>query len=136
MKETKPQTDAKLREFGIVMSLAFTVIGSLSFWKWKAVTKVFLTCLVLTSVFLPLGLFAPRTLVTAEKYWMIFAEKLGSVMTVVIMGLTYVVLVVPIGILMRLLGKDLLALKIDKSKNSYWVPVDKNGSGSRYFLPY
>ena len=67
---------------------------------------------------------------------MIFAEKLGSVMTVVIMGLTYLFLVVPIGLLMRLIRKDLLALKIDKSQNSYWVPVDQNGSGSRYFLPY
>ena len=136
MKQEKPQTDAKLREFGLVMSLAFTIIGSLSFWKWKAVTKVFLACLCLTSVFLPLGLLAPRTLVKPERYWMIFAEKLGSVMTVVIMGLTYLFLVVPIGLLMRLIRKDLLALKIDKSQNSYWVPVDQNGSGSRYFLPY
>jgi len=136
MKPNKPQTNKQLRDFGIVMSLAFTIIAGISFWKWKFVTKLCLTMIVLAALLLPLALFAPRTLAKPERAWMYFGEKLGGVMTVVIMTLVYVVLVVPIGLFLRLTGKDLLALKIDKSKKSYWVPVEKDGPGTRYFLPY
>ena len=136
MKLNKPQTDKQLRDFGIVMSLAFTVFAGISFWKWKFVTKLCLTMILLATVMLPLALFAPRTLAKPERAWMIFGEKIGNVMTLVIMTLTYVVLVVPIGLFLRLTGKDLLSLKIDKSKKSYWVPVEKDGPGTRFFLPY
>ncbi len=118
------------------MSLACTVIAGLSFYKWRFVTKLCLTMVVLATILLPLGLFAPQTLKRPERIWMNFAEKLGVVMTIFVMILTYIFLMVPIGLLLRLIGKDLLALKLDKSQKSYWVPVDKDGPCSRYFLPY
>lgn len=132
----KPQTVKQLREFAIVMCLAFTVFGAISFWKWHYPTKMFMAMLTLTAVTMPLGLFAPRTLAVPERLWMAFAEKLGSVVTVLIMVLTYFVMVVPIGLLLRLIGKDLLALKLDRSQKSYWIPAEKNGPSSRPFLPY
>ncbi len=58
--------------------------------------------------------------------WMTFAQILGWFMTRVILSIFYYLVLTPVGLLMRLLGKDLLDMKIDRSAQSYWKKRDLN----------
>lgn len=67
-----------------------------------------------------IGLFAPSLIMPLYKGWMGFARILGLINTRILLFLVFVLVVVPIGIMLRLLKKDVLDLKIDRSSVSYW----------------
>ena len=132
----KPKTEKELREFGQVMALACLVFTALGLWKRHAFGKLSFTLLVFALVFYAFSAFAPTRLRQPERIWMAFAEKLGTVMTFLVMFLTFYVIVTPIGILLRLLGKDILSMRLDATRESYWEPVEADGPSKRFFVPY
>ena len=132
----KPRTILQLKEFGQVMTIASLVCVCLGLWKRQTLTPIIGVLLVLALVFYALSVFAPERLKRAEALWMAFAERLGAVVTFLVMMITYFVIVTPIGLFLRLIGKDILSLKLDKNRQSYWEPVDPQGPASRPFLPY
>jgi len=134
--KAKEKTLSELREFGQVMTLASLVFTAIGLWKRHAFTKMSLTLLVLALVFYALSALRPGALRKPERIWMAFAEKLGTVMTFLVMFLTFYVIVTPVGILLRLLGKDILSMRLDRGRASYWEPVDKDGPSKRFFVPY
>lgn len=137
MISKKEKTLAQLKEFGEVMALASLVFAGVGIWKRFHVGTMSGMLLGLAALFLFLAFTAPERLRGVECRWMIFAERLGTVMTWLVMCLTFFVVITPIGVLLRLLGKDLLGLKIDRKRTSYWEEVDtKAGPGTRHFLPY
>ena len=136
MIQQKEKTREELRSFGILMSFVFTLILGGSVYKNGEVFPAHLVIMLLISYFLVGGIVAPNSLRKVEELWMAFAERLSVVMTFVIMTLTFFFMITPIGLLMKLLGKDLLQIKLEPDRKSYWEPVDPEGSGSRYFLPY
>ena len=105
------------RSFGIVFFIVFLLIatypllndGHLRIWS-----------LIISVIFLVLGLLNSKTLYPLNKIWFKFGILLGKIISPLIMGLIFFVVVTPIGLLMRLLNKDLLNLKFNKSK-SYWI---------------
>jgi hypothetical protein len=90
----------------------------------------------LSLIFAIWGTVAPASLAPVEKVWLAIGEKIGTVVTFVLVTLTFFVLVTPIALFLRLLRKDLLSLKIDKSAASYWRPVETGGPATRPYLPY
>ena len=56
-----------------------------------------------------------------NKLWLKFGLLLGSIVAPIVMSFVYFVTVVPTGLIMRLLGKDLLTQKLDKNAKSYWI---------------
>lgn len=135
MSSIKSASERKqtLRSFGQVMALAFTVIGGLFLWRGRSLGVIFF-CLAL--IFLSLAVFRPIWLDRVEKVWMQLAERLGVAMSYVIVTVTYFLAICPMGLLLRLLGKDSLGLKLDRDQKSYWVEVEKDGPGTRPYLPY
>lgn len=131
--ETAPKTTKELRKFGFVMTIAFGLLAGVLFWKGKF-AWVYLASL--SSVFLLPALIYPRLLSPVEYYWMAFAEKLGEIMTRVILTLLFFLVVTPLGLCIRLFGKDLLGIKIDKDAESYWIRVPDDSPGTRHYLPY
>lgn len=127
------QSPEKLREFGLVMCLALMILSAVLIWKGRPTS---LATIGLGALFLLGGLFAPRALAPIERIWMKFAEKLSIVVTYVIVTFTFFLVVTPIGLIMRMVGKDLLSLRFDSTKTSYWEPVEPDGPGSRPYLPY
>ena len=136
MKHQPYKSSEQLKEFGEVMALACFVFTALSIYKHTIITGGSLGLISFGSIFLLLGLFFPRTLAKPEQLWMALAEKISVVMTFIIMLLTFLLVVTPIGLALRIFGKDLLGKKFDKSRQSYWEPMEQNGPGSRYYLPY
>ena len=105
------------RNFGIVFFLVFLIIatyplinsGELKLWS-----------LVISGIFLILGLLNAKILNPINKLWFKFGMFLGTIISPLVMGIIFFSVVTPIGLLMRLLKKDLLKLKFSNT-NSYWI---------------
>ena len=112
MHSDAPKTTKELRKFGFTMAIAFGIIGGILFWRQKA---LWIYLAGLAGFFLAGGLVFPKLLAPIEKLWMKLALVLSAIMTRVILTLTYYLMITPIGLMMRLTGKDLLRIKIDRS---------------------
>jgi len=76
-------------------------------------------------------------LLKIKKLWLIAGNILGWVMTRVVLATVFYLIITPISFISRLLGKDLLSLKINTKQSSYWVSkkgirVDKNDYFNQY----
>jgi hypothetical protein len=105
------------RSFGIVFFIVFLVIatyplinnGELRLWS-----------LIISLIFLFLGSVNSKILNPLNKLWFRFGIFLGKVISPLIMGIIFFLVVTPTGLLMRLLNKDLLNLKF-KNTSTYWI---------------
>ncbi len=105
------------RSFGIVFFVVFLLISLYPLINQESIR---LWSLTISIIFLILGLFNSRLLTPLNKIWFKFGLFLGKIVSPIIMGLIFFVVVTPIGFLMRVLGKDLLNLKLNNDK-SYWI---------------
>jgi len=133
MQENARKTNRELRKFGLVMAVPLALLAGLTYWKdkpaWPALA-------VLALFFLLCGLALPRALTPIEWVWMKFAKVLGTVMTYVVLTLAFYMVLTPMGLLMRLIGKRPVELGFDNSIPSYWAPVEKHGVYDRADKPY
>ena len=113
------------RSFGIVFFVVFLLIALYPLLKESDLR---IWSLLISLIFLALGLLNSNLLTPLNKLWFKFGLFLGKIISPLIMGAIFFIVVTPIGILMRLLKKDLLNLKYDK-KESYWV--EKTGPKSK-----
>lgn len=133
-KKFRPKSESELRKFGFIMGFMFLLISGLSIWKHAEITRLAVVMLTIGLVFAVLAISKPILLARTEKLWMRLGEKLGSLMTVVILTLIYYLIVTPLGCITRLMGEDLLKLKMDKKAETYWI---KRGQvTARYYKPY
>ena len=84
--------------------------------------------LIVSLIFLVFGLLNLKILTPLNKLWFKFGILLGKLISPFVMGIIFFLVVTPIGLIMRLLGKDVLNLKYSKNK-SYWI--EKNGPKSK-----
>ena len=113
------------RSFGIVFFIVFLLIGT---YPLLNNDHVRIWSLIISIVFLILGLLNSKILFPLNKTWFKFGILIGKIISPLIMGLIFFVVVTPIGLLMRLFNKDLLSLKLNKNK-SYWI--EKNDPKSK-----
>ena len=106
-----------LKNFGITVGTVLLVITGFFFWKEKESFQILLTISIFLFV---LGMAAPLILKPVYVVWMVFATILGWVMTRVILSLLFYVILTPIGLILRLFGKQFLELRWDKSQTTYW----------------
>tara|TARA_Y100000591_G_C21588226_1_gene571787 strand:- start:95 stop:493 length:399 start_codon:yes stop_codon:yes gene_type:complete len=106
------------RSFGIVFFIVFLLI---SLYPLINNENLRIWSLLLSLIFLILGLLNSRVLTPINLIWIKFGILLGRFIAPFVMGAIFFFVVTPIGVLMRILKKDLLNLKIDKKKNSYWI---------------
>ena len=106
------------KSFGIVFSIVFLLIAIYPLINNQ---ELRVWSLVIATIFLILGLINSRALTPLNKLWFKFGLLLGSIIAPIIMTLIYFFTIFPTGLFMRLLGKDLLNKKLDKSSKSYWI---------------
>ena len=111
------------RNFGLVFAGAFAVIG---LWPLVHHLSPRWWALVLALAFGVVAFAQPRWLHPLNVLWFRFGILLGRVVAPVVMGLVFFLCVAPIGLVMRLRGKDLLSLRRGAQK-SYWVARDPPG---------
>jgi len=118
------------RSFGILFFLVFLII---SIWPIFYSGDVRLWSLVLSFLFLILGLFNSKILTPIKNIWIKLGEILGKFIAPIVMGLIFFIILTPISLLLRILGKDLLKTKFLKN-SSYWIHRDKDmGSMKKQF---
>lgn len=106
-----------LRNLGLVFCVAFCVLAGISIWKQGAAWP---WLLAVAGLMLALGLLLPAALRPLYKVWMGFAVVMGFFMSRIILTVVFYLVVTPIGLFMRLLGKDLLDRKWDRDAPTYW----------------
>ena len=113
------------KSFGIVFFVVFLLI---SLYPLINNESIRLWSLIISLIFLILGILNSKILSPLNKVWFKFGILLGKVISPIIMGIIFFLVVTPIGFIMRLLGKDLLNLKYSDIK-SYWI--EKSGPKSK-----
>ena len=113
------------RSFGIVFFIVFLLIALYPLIKGNDLR---IWSLLISFIFLALGLINSKILTPLNRLWFKFGLLLGKFISPLIMGIIFFIVVTPIGIIMRLLKKDLLNLKYNK-KETYWI--DKSGPKSK-----
>ena len=105
------------KSFGIVFFLVFLLI---SLYPLTYDGEIKIWSLIISFIFLILGLLNSKILAPLNKIWFKFGILLGKIVSPLIMGAIFFLVVTPIGIILRLMGKDVLNLKYNKNK-SYWI---------------
>jgi len=118
------------RSFGILFSIVFAIIA---FWPTINGNPLRLWSIPISVIFLVLGLLNSKLLNPLNIVWVKFGELLGRIIAPIVMAIIYFIIVTPIGLFMRLIGKDLLNLKFSKA-NTYWIKREKKvGSMKKQF---
>ena len=123
IKEALALGDKKeFKKFGITMAVVFSLISIFLFWKEYSNAIYFLSIAV---IFLVFALLFPKLLKYLYNIWMTFAAIMGYFMSRLILSLIFIIMFAPVGIITRLIRKDILKMKIDKSAESYWILREK-----------
>ena len=118
------------RSFGTVFTIVFLII---SFWPLSKGEDIRYWSLIISLIFFVLAIINSKILTPLNKIWMKFGFLLGKIISPIVMGFIFFFVVTPTGIIMRLLGKDLLNLK-KNNQNTYWIKKDnKNNSMKNQF---
>jgi hypothetical protein len=113
-----PTKQSSPKSFGIVFSVVFLVVSLYPLINSEGIR---LWALSISAIFLLLAFLSPQVLDLPNKLWFKFGILLGSIIAPIVMALVYFLTVLPTGLVMRLLGKDLLRQKLDKNAKSYWI---------------
>ena len=115
------------RSFGILFSIVFAIIA---FWPIINGNPLRLWSIPISVIFLVLGLLNSKLLNPLNIVWVKFGELLGRIIAPIVMAIIYFIIVTPIGLFMRLIGKDLLNIKFSKA-NTYWIKREKKISSMK-----
>ena len=118
------------RSFGILFFLVFFLIG---LWPLLNGDNIRIWSIVISLIFLTLGLLNSNILDPLKSNWIKLGEILGKFISPIVMALIYFFILTPLGLAIKLFGKDLLNTKYSKIK-SYWINRKKNvGSMKKQF---
>jgi multisubunit Na+/H+ antiporter MnhG subunit len=115
--------EKELREFGVVVGLVLILFGAVAMFRGKPFYPYLYGAGLALAAF---GVLMPKTLKPLQKAWMASALVIGFVMSRLILGILFYLVMTPIGLLMKLFGKDLLDERLEKEKASYWIERGKD----------
>jgi hypothetical protein len=116
-----------LKNLGLVFFIVLAIIGSFLWWKDRPAASWFWAAAVLLGIW---GLLWPRGLRPLYRVWMGLAVVLNYFVSRLILILIYYLLLTPIGLMLRLLGRDLLDLKLH-DRSSYWHFRQETGNPAK-----
>jgi len=122
------------RSFGLVFAATFALIGLWPLLNGGALRS---WALILAAAFLAAGVLRPQLLSALNQLWFRFGELLRYIINPVLLFVIYYGAVTPVGLSLRLLGRDLLRLQRDRAARSYWIirepPGPATGSMDKQF---
>ena len=118
-----------LRRFGLLVGGVFAL---LALWFWYRERHFWWWCLIPAVPLLLLGAIHPKSLRVVYLGWMSLALVLGLVVSTILLTLFFYLVITPMGLVARLVGKDFLSLKLNPAESSYWIrreqSVERNPS--------
>jgi len=119
-----PSDTKSVRSFGLVVGSAFVVFWAILAyalpWLWD-VGGDYPVLWIIGAVLIVLGAVLPAVLKPIYYLWMAIAIAIGFVMTRVILTLFFFLVLAPVGLVFRLIGRDALHRKLDREAESYWI---------------
>ena len=115
------------RNFGIVFFIVFLIIA---LWPILKQNEIRIWSLIISFIFFALGLINSKLLAPLNKLWFKFGILLGNIISPIVMGIVFFLVVTPTGLIMRFFRKDILKLK-KNSSDSYWINKDNTNSSMR-----
>ena len=106
-----------LRSFGVTIGIIILIISGFLFYRENESSQLFI---YIGASFIGLGLIIPIMLKPIYLLWMTFSVILGWFMTRLILSLLFYLVITPIGLVLRIAGKDLLELKKKENQGSFW----------------
>tara|TARA_B110000196_G_C21060382_1_gene622063 strand:+ start:127 stop:516 length:390 start_codon:yes stop_codon:yes gene_type:complete len=113
------------RSFGIVFCFVFLFIA---FYPILKDAEIRFWSIIVSTIFLILGLINSKLLTPLNKIWFKFGILLGNIVSPIVMGVIFFCVVTPISLALKLLGKDVINVNKNKDK-SYWIK--KSGPKSK-----
>ena len=126
MKQSKIKIGSN-RSFGIVFFVVFLII---SIWPLLDEKELRYWSLIVSIIFLILGILKSNILTPLNKVWFKFGILLGNIISPIIMAFVFFLVVTPISLIMKIFGKDILNLK-KNNNSSYWIKKDKQSDSMR-----
>ena len=127
------KSPAELRRFGLALGAGLSVLGSILLWRDKPVAPWILG---VAATLLLLAILRPQVLGPLEKVFARVARVVTAGLTYLVLTLTFFLVITPIGLVMRLLGRDPLGMKPAPDQPSFWVEVEPDGPTTRPNKPY
>ena len=106
------------KSFGFIFCFFFMIIGLYPLLHGDYIR---LWACIISVILLFFSILLPKVFILPNKLWLKLDILLGAIVAPIIMGIIFVLEVTPTGIFMRIIGKDILNQKIDKSLKSYWI---------------
>ena len=106
------------RSFGIVFFFVFLII---SLWPLTNENPLRVWSIFVAIIFLILGLMNSKLLAPLNMLWFKFGKLLGYIVAPIVMGVVFFVVITPTGLIMKIIGKDLLNNKYNNKIKSYWI---------------
>ena len=117
MKKSKIKISSN-KSFGIVF---FTVFLIIAIWPLLNGYEIRYWSLIISIVFLILGILNSKILTPLNKIWLKIGILLGEFVSPIVMGIVFFLVVTPTGFILKLAGKNLLRLKKVNNINTYWI---------------
>ena len=106
------------RSFGLLFFFVFLII---SLWPLLNEGPLKIWSIIIAIIFLILGLINSKLLTPLNILWSKFGMFLGSIVSPIVMGIVFFLVITPTGFIMRMMNRDLLNKKYDNKKKSYWI---------------
>ena len=106
------------RSFGLLFFVVFLIV---SLWPLTHEGSIRIWSVIISAVFLILGLINSKLLTPFNLLWFKFGMILGAIISPIVMGIVFFLVVTPTGFILRIMGKDLLNKKYNKKKETYWI---------------
>lgn len=120
----KPANRSSDRVFGIFFALLTLILGA---WPMVSGGHPILALLGIGLLLLVIAAAMPKLLSPFNRLWFEFGLLLHKLISPLVLGLIYLTSVAPVGLLMRMCGKDPLRRRFDPELRSYWIPRDPPG---------
>ena len=126
---TKTQLPSN-KKFGVFFSIVFILVSTYAYWKFKSDLAFFV--LIPSAFFAVAAFLAPNILNPLNRLWFSLGLLLGKIISPIVLGIIFFVLITPISLLTRFFGRDELKMK-KRSVESYWVDRRPPGPSSDTF---
>jgi hypothetical protein len=126
-------SNRELRSFAVLLLLFFVVVGGIWFWKTNWITGP-ISLVSVASVIALLGLAVPRAIRWVYVGWMIAVWPLGWTISHLLLAAIYFGVIMPIGWLLRLTGRDPMKKSWDQSATTYWVQRPSEPTDTRRYF--
>jgi hypothetical protein len=128
-------TTRELRQFaGIWFPLFCGMVGFFC-WRWEWTVAAYVIWAIGAALGI-IGVLFPAVIRPVYRGLLLATFPIGWVMSHVILGVVYYLVMTPIGLIMRLLGRDPMERRLDRTAATYWVPRQQVTNVERYFRQF